>query len=69
MSEEPEFTPQEVAAIIGVTHHAVNAWCRDGIFRHARKTGPYPQSRWRIPLSDIKLHFPDRAHLLETSHD
>ena len=46
-------TVEEVAARLKRTKRAIQKYCDRGIFPGAKKTGPFENSRWRIPESEV----------------
>ena len=50
----PELSVVEVAKLTGKSARVIHRYCKDGvIFPNARKTGPYENSAWVVPKSDV----------------
>lgn len=52
-----DYTPEEVARILGVTSASVAQWCRERGFGYR----PGPTARWRVPKERVERIRAERA--------
>lgn len=56
MTEHPDLTVKEVAALLRLNVGTVKKLCRDGDLPGAYKTTASPQGNWRIPHAAITAY-------------
>lgn len=62
MTEHPDLTVKEVAALLRLNVGTVKKLCRDGGLPGAYKTTASPQGNWRIPHAAITAYRTARQH-------
>lgn len=66
MTEHPDLTVKEVAALLRLNVGTVKKLCRDGDLPGAYKTTASPQGNWRIPHAAITAYRTARQTESET---
>ena len=51
--QNPELSVEKVAELTGKSVRAIHRYCKEGVFPNARKVGPYQNSAWVVPKSDV----------------